>query len=157
MKKLLIFLTVFIISSCVANEKLVESSPPKLQIISFDVVQKQLLVDANIPDNLQLLITRWFNDKIKLNGFDGSMVFKVTSFNQDITLINNGKRVDAFLSFKINLIRSSQTKKKFIEGSVSSYGELTGDFSLNDFDNVINNVHNDLILRLSKELKSISN
>ena len=56
MKKLLIFLTVFIISSCVANEKLVESSPPKLQIISFDVVQKQLLVDANIPDNLQLLI-----------------------------------------------------------------------------------------------------
>ena len=61
------------------------------------------------------------------------------------------------LSFKINLIGSSQTKKKFIEGSVSSYGELTGDFSLNDFDNVINNVHNDLILRLSKELKSISN
>lgn len=152
MKKFSFIFFIFIISSCVANEKLVQSSQEELPIISFDVVQKQLVVDANIPNNLQLVITHWFNNKIKLNGFDGSMVFTVTKFNQDITLIDDGKRVDSSISFKINLTKSSEAKKKFIEGSVSSYGSLTGDFSLNDFDNVINNVHTDLILRLSKEL-----
>ena len=154
MKKILIILIVFFISSCAANEKLVEPLQPELQIISFDVVQKQLEVDTNIPNNLQLLITRWFDNKIKLNGFEGNMVFKITKFNQDTTLIDDGKRVDASLSFKIIMTKSSESKKKFIEGNVSSYGSLTGDFTLNEFDNVINKVQSDLILRLSQELKS---
>ena len=46
----------------------------------------------------------------------------------------------------------SQTK--FIEGTVSSYGTLSGTFSLNDFDTIIENTQKDLILRLSRDLQS---
>ena len=52
------------------------------------------------------------------------------------------------------LLEKSQTKKKLINGSVSSFGTLTGNFSLSEFDTVIQNTQSDLILRLSRDLKS---
>ena len=63
------------------------------------------------------------------------------------------KRVDVYLSFSVLLNKPSLSQKKLIEGSVSSYGTLIGNFSLNEFDNVIQNTQTDLIMRLSKDLK----
>jgi hypothetical protein len=48
----------------------------------------------------------------------------------------------------------SLSQTKMIEGYVSSYGTLSGNFSLAEFDTVIQNAQSDLVLRLSRDLKS---
>jgi len=154
MNNFLITLLFFMISSCASNDILVELPQSESQIIYFDVVEKDLLVEADIPENLELLINNWFDNKIKSNGFEGNMIFKITKYNEDITLIDDGKRVDILLSFEIILTKSSQSKKKFIEGNISSFGSLTGEFSLNDFDNIIKKAQDDIIFFLSQELTS---
>ena len=78
----------------------------------------------------------------------------ITDFKQDISSINNGKRVDIFLTFNLLITKTSISQTKFIEGNISSYGTLTGNFSLSEFDTVIQNTQSDLIIRLSKDLKS---
>ena len=50
--------------------------------------------------------------------------------------------------------KPSISEKKVIKGSVSSYGTLTGNFSLSEFDTVIQNTQSDIILRLSRDLNS---
>ena len=82
------------------------------------------------------------------------MKFIVSYFKQDISSISDGKRVDVSMSFKVLLNKPSLSQTKLIEGNVSSYGTIKGDFSLNEFDTFLQNTQSDLILRLSKDLKS---
>ena len=82
------------------------------------------------------------------------MKFVVSNFTQEVYTINDGKRVDISLSFEIIINKPSLSQIKSIEGNISSYGTLTGNFSLSEFDTVIQNTQSDLILRLSKDLKS---
>ncbi len=154
MNKLFFVLIVLTITNCAAKESLINSEQPELQIITFDVVKKKLIVDQEIPNHLNIILTKWFNDKVKINGFNGDMTFSITNFTQETSLINEGKRVDASLSFKLILNKPLLSKRKVIEGTVSSYGTLTGDFSLSEFDIIIQNTQSDLIFRLSRDLKS---
>lgn len=154
MNKLFLVLIVFYISSCVANESLIDNVQTEFQTITFDVVQKELIVEKKIPNHLSELINKWFDNKVKINGFDGNMTFTITNFIQETSLISNGKRVDTTLSFKVDLIKPTLSRKKLIEGTVSSYGTIEGDFSLSDFDKIIQNTQSDLIMRLSRDLKS---
>ena len=141
-------------AGCNANESFIDPLKPEFEIISFDVVQKQLSVEQELPEHVQTLLSQWFDQRVKIDGFDGDMKFVIADFNQEISSINDGKRVDVSLSFEVILNKPSIPQKKFIEGSISSYGTLTGNFSLAEFDTVIQNTQSDLILRLSRDLKS---
>ena len=154
MKNFYLFVLSIFVFGCNANESFVNTLKPEFETISFDVVQKQLLVEHNLPDYLQSLLSQWFDHRVKIDGFDGDMKFFISDFNQEISSIDDGKRVDVSLSFKVVLNKPLESKKRFIEGSISSYGTLTGNFSLNELDTVIQNTQSDLILRLSKDLKS---
>lgn len=154
MNKTFLILIAFYISSCVANESFIDNIQTDFQSITFDVVQKELIIEKKIPNHLKILINKWFDEKVKINGFDGNMTFTITNFNQETSFISNGKRIDATLSFKVNLNKPTLSRKKIIEGTVSSYGTIEGDFSLSDFETVIQNTQSDLIIRLSRDLKS---
>lgn len=154
MNKTFLILIAFYISSCVANESFIDNIQTDFQSITFDVVQKELIIEKKIPNHLKMLINKWFDEKVKINGFDGNMTFTITNFNQETSFISNGKRIDATLSFKVNLNKPTLSRKKIIEGTVSSYGTIEGDFSLSDFETVIQNTQSDLIIRLSRDLKS---
>lgn len=149
----LVFFCLFIIS-CNANESYIEPLSPEFESMTFDVVQKQLVFEDELPDHVQNLLSKWFDQKIKIDGFDGDMKFIVTSYTQEISSIKDGKRVDLSLFFNVLLNKPSLSQTKLIEGKISSYGTLTGNFSLAEFDTVIQNTQSDLILRLSKDLKS---
>ena len=154
MLRFVFILLSFFIAGCNAKESFIDPLKPEFQMMSFDVVQKQLVIEKEIPDHLQNLLSQWFDQRLKVDGFDGDMVFTVSNFRQDISSINDGKRIDVSLSFDVILNKPSLSQTKFIEGNVSSYGTLTGNFSLSEFDTVIQNTQSDLILRLSKDLKS---
>jgi hypothetical protein len=154
MNKFILLLLVFFIAGCNANESFIDPLKPEFETISFDVVQKQLSIEQELPEHIQNLLSQWFDQRVKIDGFDGDMRFVISDFKQEISSIDDGKRVDISLSFEVTLNKPSQSQTKFIEGNISSYGTLTGNFSLNEFDTVIQNTQSDLILRLSRDLKS---
>ena len=78
--KIILIISSFLIISCNANEILVDPLKPEFEIISFDVVQKQLVIKQELPDHIQLLISQWFdqnNDK-----FCGDMKFTISDFTE---------------------------------------------------------------------------
>ena len=154
MNKLILLIFSFFMAGCNANESFIDPLRPEFEMISFDVVQKQLVIEQELPEHVQNLLSQWFDQRVKIDGFDGEMKFVVSDFNQEISSISDGKRVDISLSFEVNLNKPSLSQTKFIEGNISSYGTLTGNFSLNEFDTIIHNTQSDLVLRLSKDLKS---
>lgn len=153
-KKLTFIVIIFFIAGCNANESIIDPINTEFETMSFDVVQKNLVIEKELPNFVQNLIFVWFNEKVKIDGFEGEMHFIVSDFNQDITSLSDGKKVDISLSFKVLIDKSSISQKKLIEGNISSFGTLTGNFSLDEFDTVIQNTQIDLINRLSKDLKS---
>jgi len=154
MNKLFFIFFSFLIFGCNAKESFIDPIRPEFENVSFDVVQKKLVVDTELPDYVFTTINKWFDQKVKIDGFEGKMTFTVSDYNQEISSINNGKRVDLSLIFVVLLDKSSLSQINLIEGKVSSFGTLTGDFSLNEFDLVIQNAQSDLIIRLSRDLKS---
>ena len=145
---------VFLLVGCQANESFIDPVQPDFENVSFDVVQKQLVIETELPSYVEGLVSQWFDQKVKIDGFDGEMKFTISEYSEEISSISDGKRVDVSLFFNVVLNKPSLSQTKFIEGNVSSYGTLSGNFSLAEFDTVIQNTQSDLVLRLSRDLKS---
>lgn len=154
MSKFIIIIISFFVAGCNAKETLKDLSNPEFEIITFDVVEKQILIETTLPTYVESLITKWFNQKVKINGFEGDMKFIISDFLQEISPISDGKRVDISISFDVILYKPSKNQTNSISGKVSSYGTITGNFSLKEFDVVIQKAQSDLILRLSRDLQS---
>ena len=152
-KAILIFFGL-LITSCNAGESYIENVKYEFETISFDVVQKNLVFNQEVPENVSLLINEWFNQKVKIDGFDGLMIFTISNYYEKISSITEGKRVDLSLSFIVQLEKPNTSQKKIIKGEISSYGTISGNFSLSEFETLIQNTQGDLILRLSRDLKS---
>ena len=134
-----------------SNEKKIYS---EFNQISFNVVEKEMFLDGDFPKNVNKHIDYWFSNKVKVSGFEGSVLIKLYDYNEKITKINNGKKIDINMSFLIEIKKDQLKQKKTVKGSISSYGSLKGYFSLTDFDSIINDTQFDLIKRLSKDLKN---
>ena len=154
MKKFIFVLLGFLVAGCQANESFIDPIRPDFANLSFDVVQKQLFIEPELPNHVEKLVSQWFDQKVKIDGFDGEMIFTILEYLEEISSISDGKRVDISLSFNVILNKPSLSQTKKIEGYVSSYGTLSGNFSLAEFDTVIQNTQSDLVLRLSRDLKS---
>ena len=154
MTKFIILLLGFFVSGCQSNDSIIEPLRPEFEDVSFDVVQKQLIIEPELPIHVEGLVSQWFNQKVKIDGFDGEMTFTILEYLEEISSNSDGKRVDITISFSVILNKTSLSQTQMIEGSVSSYGTLTGNFSLAEFDTVIQNTQSDLVLRLSRDLKS---
>ena len=154
MAKFIFILLGFLVAGCQSNDSTIDPLRPEFENVSFNVVQKQLIIEPELPNHVEDLISQWFDQKVKIDGFDGEMKFTILEYLQEISSISDGKRVDISLSFNALLNKPSLSQTQMIEGFVSSYGTLTGNFSLAEFDTVIQNTQSDLILRLSRDLKS---
>ena len=154
MTKFIFLLLVFLVAGCQTNDLIIDPLKPEFENVSFNVVQKQLIIEPELPNHVEGLVFQWFDQKVKIDGFDGEMTFTISEYLENISSITDGKRVDISLSFKAVLNKPSLSQTRMIEGYVSSYGTLTGNFSLAEFDTVIQNTQSDLILRLSRDLKS---
>lgn len=153
-KFIFVLLGGFLVAGCQANESFIDPLRPDFANVSFDVVQKQLIIEPELPSHVEGLVSQWFDQKVKIDGFDGEMIFAISEYSEETSSISDGKRVDISLSFNVILNKPSLSQTKKIEGYVSSYGTLSGNFSLAEFDTVIQNTQSDLVLRLSRDLKS---
>ena len=89
---------------------------------------------------MTLLINEWFNE-IKVNGFQGNVIFEITQYNEITSEISNGKKIELILKMNVNIDTSNNlSKKKNLKIDLNEYGTITGNFSLNEFDNLIFNI-----------------
>ena len=153
-KFIFLLLLGLVVAGCESNDSIIDPIRPDFESVSFDVVQKQLIIEPKLPSHMEGLVSQWFDQKVKIDGFDGEMIFTISEYLEEISSISDGKRVDISLSFNVVLNKPSLSQTKKIEGYVSSYGTLSGNFSLAEFDTVIQNTQSDLVLRLSRDLNS---
>lgn len=151
-KKIFLFLVSIFIINCSNNAQTINSSQFNFDTIFFNVVEKQINLNEKIPKHSKELFNYWFNEKVKIDGFTGKLFINITNYEEKILEISNGKRIDTNLNFLIELKKDSEVNT--FTGQVNSYGTITGDFSLNDFDKIKKNAQNELVFRFAKKLNS---
>jgi hypothetical protein len=154
MKNYFIILVFFLLVNCSTTNAVVEIQDPKFESMTFDAVTKNLIFEGDFPKHFTNLSNQWFDNKVKINGFEGHMIFTLKNYSEQNSKISDGRKIDINVEFQVVLEKSSLSKKKVIKGEVNSFSTLTGNFSLSEFDQLIIKTQTDLILRLSRDLKS---
>ena len=154
MRNSFIVLVLFFLVNCSTSNAIVKKPVQQFESMTFDAVTKSLLFEGDFPQHFKDLSNQWFDNKVKINGFEGNMIFILKNYSEQSSKISDGRKIDINVEFQVVLEKSSLSKKKVIKGEVNSFSTLTGNFSLSEFDQLIIKTQTDLILRLSRDLKS---
>ena len=154
MKNSFIILVFFLLVNCSNSSAVVERPDPQFESMTFDAVTKNLIFEGDFPKHFTNLSNQWFDNKVKINGFEGNMIFILKNYSEQSSKINDGRKIDITVEFQVLIEKSSLSQKKVIKGKVNSFSTLTGNFSLAEFDQLIIKTQTDLVLRLSRDLKS---
>ena len=152
-KHLTLLLFVLFIGCEMNSEQLIKSENINFENIKFNAVSKDLKF-TNIEEGPEVettkkLVKDWFNNNIKIDGFDGNLSINVTSID-----INKIKK-DEYYRFEINIsIEFLETnevlnKRKIYKINSIEYGDIEGSFSIKDTENLNKNI-------ISNSLKSIN-
>ena len=152
-KHLTLLLFVLFIGCEMNSEQLIKSENIYFENIKFNAVSKDLKF-TNIEEGPEVettkkLVKDWFNNIVKIDGFDGNLSINVTSI-----YINKIKK-DEYYRFEINIsIEFLETndvlnKRKIYKINSKEYGDIEGSFSIKDTENLNKNI-------ISNSLKSIN-
>ena len=152
-KYLTLLLFVLFIGCEMNSEQLIKSENINFENIKFNAVSKDLKF-TNIEEGPEVettkkLVKDWFNNNVKIDGFDGNLSINVTSIN-----INKIKK-DEYYRFEINIsIEFLETnevlnKRKIYKINSVEYGDIEGSFSIKDTENLNKNI-------ITNSLKSIN-
>ena len=152
-KHLTLLLFVLFIGCEMNSEQLIKSENINFENIKFNAVSKDLKF-TNIEEGPEVettkkLVKDWFNNNVKIDGFDGNLSINVTSIN-----INKIKK-DEYYRFEINIsIEFLETnellnKRKIYKINSIEYGDIEGSFSIKDTENLNKNI-------ITNSLKTIS-
>ena len=135
------------------SEQLIKSENINFENVKFNAVSKDLKF-TNIEEGPEVettkkLVKKWFNNNVKIDGFDGNLSINVTSIE-----INKIKK-DEYYRFEINIsIEFLETnevlnKRKIYKINSIEYGDIEGSFSIKDTENLNKNI-------ITNSLKTIS-
>ena len=152
-KHLTLLLFVLLIGCEMNSEQLIKSENINFENIKFNAVSKDLKF-TNIEEGPEVettkkLVNDWFNNNVKIDGFDGNLSINVTSID-----INKIKK-DDYYRFEINIsiefLESNEVlnKRKIYKINSIEYGDIEGSFSIKDTENLNKNI-------ISNSLKSIN-
>lgn len=160
MVRSLVLLIVFITIGCDMNsQQIVKPQIFTVDEIKFNTVSKKLsfgkFENTNDISNIKEIINYWFDNKVKTDGFDGSLdVFvKKISINQEKK--NGYFKITINMSLDFIEIRDGVNKKKTHTINVSDYGEIEGSFSITDQENLTLNIMHQSIDNVSKKILEI--
>lgn len=152
-KYLIILIFVFLIGCEMNSEQLIKSENINYENIKFSAVSKDLKFSNNQEgievDIARKLIKNWFNNNIKIDGFDGNLSVNVTSI--DINKIKKDEYYRFEISLNIEFLETNETlnKRKIYKVNSIEFGDIEGNFSIKDTENLTKNT-------ISKSLKSIN-
>lgn len=129
-------------------------------LIYIDVVEKKINKGFS-AESIYLLktqksIIKWLDNNIKTNGFEGYVEIKISDIVTKESITD--KNIIIKISAKIEMLISKPTldRKKIIIIEGQEYGQLNGDFTLNDksilTDNIIKQLIDKFRVKISYEL-----
>ena len=152
----IILFSIFFITGCQKELLLIEKYEPINKDIFINVVQKNIhlngVTDGPHANNFLTLLEYWINNNIKTNGFDGLLDINLISISSSEMLIENGIRIQIDLDLDFIISKSALDSKTFTNFKGNEFGEIFGQFSIDDKNIKVNNVMNKLIERLSNKI-----
>lgn len=158
MARYLAFAFWLIFFGCEMNGKqIVKPEKFNFDEIKFNSVSKKLIFNnynESIKNSeIKKIIKYWFNNKIKTDGFDGSLSVVVKDIKTEE--IKKNDYFKFLLSMKIEFIEKNDdlNRSKTLTIKVSEYGDILGNFSINDQENLEINIIHQSLNNVSKKIK----
>ena len=159
MARYLILCVLIILFGCEMNGKQI-IKPEKFNYdeIKFNSVSKKLIYNNDLVENPEIkkIIKYWFDNKIKTDGFDGSLNVVI----KDIKTERITKK--EYFKFSINMTIEFEEKSndlnrtKIFTINALEYGDIIGNFSINDQENLRINIIHKSLQSVSKKIKEIN-
>ena len=156
---LVLFLCLFFLGCEINSEQIVKPEKFNFNEIKFNTVTKKLtykIGDSNTYANdTKQLIKYWFDNKIKTNGFDGTLEVVIKKLD-----INRIKQKEYYkVSIELDILFKEEsgdlTKRKTYDIKSNEYGEIKGSFAIVDQVNLDSNIINKSLKSISQKLKRI--
>ena len=153
---LISLLLAFFIAGCQNPITLIDKYESVNKEIYINTTEKKTNFDGTIEGDhgevLLKLLKDWVDIDIKTNGFDGLLTIDLISIYTTELLLDDGIRVEMELDIDFVITKKTIVKKTLIKFKGKEFGEIKGDFSLNDKEIQINNIAKKIIERLSNKL-----
>lgn len=158
-KYLVIILSIIFLSCDINSKQIIKPEKFNFNELKFNSVTKKLIYSNLQEDidirNMKKIIQYWYDNKIKTDGFDGSLEVNVIKIETDKI-----KQEDYF-KFTIKLeieftekgVNLSRNKKYAI--SAQEFGDIKGSFSINDQERLTINIMYQSLTNISKKLEEL--
>ena len=152
-KHLTILLFVLFIGCEMNSEQLIKSENINFENVKFNAVSKDLKF-TNIEEGLEVettkkLVKNWFNNNVKIDGFEGNLSINVTSIKTNKIIRDEYYRFEIDISIEFLETNEVLNKRKIYKINSIEYGDIEGSFSIKDTENLNKNI-------ISNSLKSIN-
>ena len=152
-KYLTLLLFVLFIGYEMNSEQLIKSENISFENIKFNAVSKDLKF-TNIEEGPEVettkkLVKNWFNNNVKIDGFEGNLSINVTSIKTNKTKRDEYYRFEIDISIEFIETNEVLNKRKIYKINSIEYGDIDGSFSIKDTENLNKNI-------ISNSLKSIN-
>ena len=152
-KHLTLLLFVLFIGCEMNSEQLIKSESINFENVKFNAVSKDLKF-TNIEEGLEVettkkLVKNWFNNNIKIDGFEGNLSINVTSIKTNKIKRDEYYRFEIDISIEFLETNEVLNKRKIYKINSIEYGDIDGSFSIKDTENLNKNI-------ISNSLKSIN-
>ena len=152
-KYLILFSSILLIGCEINSEQLIKSENINFENIKFNAVSKNLKF-TNIQEGPEVettkrLVEDWFNNKVKIDGFDGNLTINATSIETNKIKKDGYYRFEIDISIEFLEKNEVLNKRKIYKINSIEYGDIEGNFSIKDTENLNKNI-------ISNSLKSIN-
>ena len=143
-KHLTLLLFISFIGCEMNSEQLIKSENINFENIKFNAVTKDLKF-TNIEEGLEVettkkLVKDWFNNNVKIDGFEGNLIINVTSIKTNKIKRDEYYRFEIDISIEFLETNEVLNKRKIYKINSIEYGDIEGSFSIKDTENLNNNI-----------------
>ena len=152
-KHLTLLLFVLFIGCEMNSEQLIKSENINFENIKFNAVSKDLkftnIEEGSEVETTKKLVNDWFNNNVKIDGFEGNLSINVTSIKTNKIKRDEYYRFEIDISIEFLETNDVLNKRKIYKINSIEYGDIEGSFSIKDTENLNKNI-------ISNSLKSIN-
>ena len=152
-KYLTLFFFILLIGCEINSEQLIKSENINFENIKFNAVSKDLKFtnsqEGPEVETTKKLVKEWFNNNVKIDGFDGNLSINVTSIEVNKIIKDEYYRFEININIEFLEINELLNKRKIYKINSIEYGDINGSFSIKDTENLNKNI-------ISNSLRSIN-
>ena len=158
-KHLTLLIFTFLIGCEMNSEQFIKYENINFENIKFNAVSKDLKF-TNKQESLEVEITKkllndWFNNNIKIDGFEGNLSINVTSIEIDKIKKDEYYRFEINLNIEFSETNETLSKRKTYKINSIEYGEIEGSFSIKDTENLNKNIISNCIKSINQKILSM--